>query len=136
MLLGKGVLSNLTLLYFSLNVQSLRCIIEPAQSLPIRTGMSDTFPQLGHALAIRSDRTFLFKQGILTKKPLLLAVGGTCLLQLAVIYLPFFNDLFKTEALSLGELTACLGLSALVFHAVELEKWLRTKLFPLPRVSE
>jgi len=98
--------------------------------------MSDTFPQLGHVLAIRSDRTFLFKQGILTKKPLLLEVGGTCLLQLAVIYLPFFNDLFKTKALSLGELAACLGLSALVFHAVELEKWLRTKFFPLPKVSE
>jgi Ca2+-transporting ATPase len=55
---------------------------------------------------------------------------------LAVIYLPFFNDLFKTEALSLGELAACLGLSALVFHAVELEKWLRTKFFPLPTVPE
>jgi Ca2+-transporting ATPase len=68
--------------------------------------------------------------------PLLLAVGGTFLLQLAVIYLPFFNDLFKTEALSLVELAACLGLSALVFHAVELEKWLRTKFFPLPMIPE
>jgi Ca2+-transporting ATPase len=87
-------------------------------------------------LAIRSDRTFLFKQGILSNKPLILAVVGTCLLQLAVIYLPFFNDLFKTEALSLGELAACLGLSALVFHAVELEKWLRAKFFPLPTVPE
>jgi Ca2+-transporting ATPase len=95
-----------------------------------------SFSQLGHVLAIRSDRTFLFKQGILSNMPLLLAVGGTFLLQLAVIYLPFFNDLFKTEALSLGELAACLGLSALVFHAVELEKWLRNKLFPLPRIPE
>jgi P-type Ca2+ transporter type 2C len=95
-----------------------------------------SFSQLGHVLAIRSDRTFLFKQGILTNKPLILAVGGTCVLQLAVIYLPFFNDLFKTEALSIGELAACLGMSALVFHAVELEKWLRTKLFPLPKAAE
>ena len=92
-----------------------------------------SFSQLGHVLAIRSDRTFLFKQGILTNKPLLLAVGGTCVLQLVVIYLPFFNDLFKTEALSLGELAACLGMSALVFHAVELEKWVRQKLYPLPQ---
>jgi Ca2+-transporting ATPase len=92
-----------------------------------------SFSQLGHVLAIRSDRTFLFKQGILTNKPLLLAVGGTCLLQLVVIYLPFFNDLFKTEALSLGELAACLGMSALVFHSVELEKWVRQKLYPLPQ---
>lgn len=42
-LLGKGVLSNLTLLYFFLNLQSLRYLIEPAQSLLLRTGMSDTF---------------------------------------------------------------------------------------------
>ncbi|MCM0059901.1 MAG: cation-translocating P-type ATPase [Algoriphagus sp.] len=95
-----------------------------------------SFSQLGHVLAIRSDRTFLFKQGILSNKPLLLAVGGTCVLQLAVIYLPFFNDLFKTEALSLGELAACLGMSALVFHAVELEKWLRNQLFPLPKAAK
>lgn len=90
-----------------------------------------SFSQLGHVLAIRSDRTFLHKQGFLSNKPLLLAVGGTCLLQLAVIYFPLFNDLFKTEALSLGELAACLGMSALVFHAVELEKWLRQKRYPL-----
>jgi len=75
----------------------------------------------------------LFKQGILTNKTLLLTVGGTCVLQLAVIYLPFFSDLFKTEALSLGELAACLGMSALVFLAVELEKWVRQKLYPLPQ---
>ena len=64
---------------------------------------------------------------------MLLAVGGTCVLQLGVIYFPFFNDLFKTEALSLGEFAACLGMSALVFHAVELEKWVRQKLYPLPQ---
>jgi Ca2+-transporting ATPase len=60
-------------------------------------------------------------------------VGGTCALQLAVIYLPFFNDLFKTETLSLGEFAACLGMSALVIHAVELEKWVRQKFYLLPQ---
>ena len=43
MLLGKGVLSKLTLLYFFLNLQSLRCIIKPAQNLHLRTGMSYTY---------------------------------------------------------------------------------------------
>lgn len=91
-----------------------------------------SFSQLGHVLAIPSDRTFLYKQGFLSNKPLVFAVGGTLLIQLAVIYLPFFNDLFQTEALSLGELAACFGMSTLVFKAVELEKWLRQKLYPLP----
>jgi Ca2+-transporting ATPase len=95
-----------------------------------------SFSQLGHILSIRSDRTFLYRQGILGNKPLLLAVGFTVILQLAVIYLPFFNGIFKTEALSWEELGVCLALSSVVFHAVELEKWARTSFYPLVRKSK
>jgi Ca2+-transporting ATPase len=95
-----------------------------------------SFSQLGHILSIRSDRTFLYRQGILGNKPLLLAVGFTVVLQLAVIYLPFFNGIFKTEALSWEELGVCLALSSVVFHAVELEKWARTRFYPLARTSK
>lgn len=86
-----------------------------------------SFSQLGHVLAIRSDRTFLYRQGFLSNKPLFFAVSFTLLLQMAVIYLPFFNALFKTEALSWMELGTCLAFSLMVFHAVELEKWVRNK---------
>lgn len=85
------------------------------------------FSQLGHVMAIRSDRQFLIKQGLLSNVPLLGAVLLTILLQLAVIYLPFANKLFKTEPLSLNELMICFAASALVFHAVELEKYIRRK---------
>jgi Ca2+-transporting ATPase len=95
-----------------------------------------SFSQLGHILSIRSDRTFLYRQGILGNKPLLLAVGFTVILQLAVIYLPFFNGIFKTEALSWEELGVCLALSSVVFHAVELEKWARNNFYPLVRKSK
>lgn len=84
--------------------------------------------QLGHVLAIRSDREFLYKQGIFSNLPLLGAVLLTCLLQLAVIYLPFANEIFKTQPLSFPELMICVSASAILFHAVELEKWLKTKL--------
>jgi Ca2+-transporting ATPase len=84
--------------------------------------------QLGHVLAIRSDREFLYKQGIFSNLPLLGAVLLTCLLQLAVIYLPFANEIFKTQPLSFQELMICVGASAILFHAVELEKWLKSKL--------
>ncbi len=84
--------------------------------------------QLGHVLAIRSDREFLYKQGILSNLPLLGAVLLTCLLQLAVIYLPFANEIFKTQPLSFQELMICVGASAILFHAVEFEKWLKSKL--------
>lgn len=84
--------------------------------------------QLGHVLAIRSERSFLYQQGLTTNLPLLGAVLLTFLLQLCVIYLPFCNDIFRTQPLSLDELAVCIGLSAVVFHAVELEKWLRKML--------
>jgi Ca2+-transporting ATPase len=85
------------------------------------------FSQLGHVLAIRSEREFLIKQGLLSNMPLLGAVMLTVLLQLAVIYLPFANTLFKTEPLSLTELLICFAASTLVFHAVELEKYIRRR---------
>lgn len=82
--------------------------------------------QLGHVLAVRSARTFLFRQGLLSNMPMILAVGATVLLQVAVIHIPALNTLFKTQPLSLTEWGICLGMSAIVFHAVEIEKWFRT----------
>jgi Ca2+-transporting ATPase len=83
-----------------------------------------TFSQLGHALAIRSERDSLFAQGLRSNLPLLGAVLFTVALQFAAIYVPFLNDVFKTDALSLVELLFCLTMSAVVFVAVEIEKWL------------
>jgi len=81
--------------------------------------------QLGHVLAIRSDREFLYRQGIFTNLPLLGAVALTCVLQAVVIYVPLANEIFKTQPLSYRELIICIGASAILFHAVELEKWMR-----------
>jgi Ca2+-transporting ATPase len=79
--------------------------------------------QLGHVLAIRSERTFLYRQGIFSNKPLLGAVALTFALQMVVIYLPAANALFNTQPLSWQELAGCIGVSAILFHAVEAEKW-------------
>jgi Ca2+-transporting ATPase len=51
----------------------------------------------------------------------------TFALQMAVLYLPVLQPIFKTEALSLDELLLCLALSSIVFIAVEIEKWLRRR---------
>ena len=80
--------------------------------------------QLGNALAIRSDRESLFRQGIWSNLPMTGAVVLTLGLQLAVIYVPFLQPIFKTAPLSLWELLACLGMSTVVFWAVEVEKWI------------
>lgn len=83
--------------------------------------------QLGHVWAIRSDRDFLYRQGLFSNPMLLGAVLLTFVLQLGVIYLPFANDIFKTQPLTLVELLICIAVSAIVFHAVELEKYIKSR---------
>jgi Ca2+-transporting ATPase len=83
--------------------------------------------QLMHVLAIRSERTSFFKQGIFSNKSLFFAVVITFFLHLLIIYLPFFNLLFKTHPLSINELLICLSLSSLIFCVVEFQKWIIQK---------
>jgi Ca2+-transporting ATPase len=85
------------------------------------------FTQMGHVLAIRSERESLFSQGLLSNKPLFAAVTGMILLQLVAIYFPPFQRALKTQALSPGELAMAAGLSTVVFFAVELEKRLKRR---------
>ena len=80
------------------------------------------FSQLGHVMAIRSDRESVFRTGVFSNKPMLVAIAITTGLQLMVIYLPFFNEVFKTEPLTLRELAITLAISSIVFLAVEIEK--------------
>ncbi|MND07848.1 hypothetical protein D3C83_301020 [compost metagenome] len=51
----------------------------------------------------------------------------TFLLQMATLYVPALNVVFKTQPLSAAELGLCVALSSVVFFGVELEKWLRRK---------
>jgi Ca2+-transporting ATPase len=80
--------------------------------------------QLVHVFAIRSESVSFFNRGIATNKSLFIAVSFTFLLHLMIIYLPLFNELFKTQPLSTNELLVCLGLSSIVFALVEIVKWI------------
>jgi Ca2+-transporting ATPase len=81
------------------------------------------FSQIGHVLSIRSEKQFIFQKGIFSNPLLIYTIVITIILHLLVIYTPIGNHLLKTEPLSLKELLFCIGVSAIVFHAVELEKW-------------
>jgi Ca2+-transporting ATPase len=85
--------------------------------------------QMGHVLAIRSERESLFSLGLFSNAPLLGAVVLTFVLQMATVYIPVLNPIFRTAPLTGGELTIALLLSSVVFVAVEIEKWWRRKNF-------
>ncbi len=82
-----------------------------------------TFAQLANVMAIRSERESLFKIGVFSNRYLVGAIVLTFLLQLATIYVPFLQPIFKTQPLTLNEIAICCVLSSLVFVAVEIEKW-------------
>jgi len=114
----------------------MAAIVLSAQAWYIRTGIEEwqtmvftvlCLTQLGHVLAIRSEKQSLFRQGLFSNKYLLGAVGLTFLLQMATVYVPFLNPIFKTAPLSGGELLVTVGLSAVVFVAVEIEKAVRRR---------
>jgi Ca2+-transporting ATPase len=77
---------------------------------------------MGHVLAIRSETESLFTQGMLSNKPLVGAFLITFALQMATVYVPLLNPIFKTAPLTLRELGFTLALSTVVFIAVEIEK--------------
>ncbi len=83
--------------------------------------------QLFHCLAIRSERFSLFSIGFLSNPALVVAILVTVLAQIAVIYLPPLNTVFRTVPLSATQLAACFAIGSIVLIAVELEKFLRRR---------
>jgi Ca2+-transporting ATPase len=85
-----------------------------------------TLGQMAHVMAIRSETVPLWRLGLGSNRPLLGAVLLTFALQMATIYVPWLNPIFKTEPLSLSELALCLGAASVVWVVVEMEKaWRR-----------
>ncbi|NCF23714.1 MAG: HAD-IC family P-type ATPase [Gammaproteobacteria bacterium] len=83
--------------------------------------------QLFHCLAIRSEQLSLASIGLFSNPALVVAILVTVLAQLAVIYLPPLNTVFRTQPLSGTQLAACFGIGSVVLVAVELEKFVRRR---------
>lgn len=84
-----------------------------------------TLSQMVHVMTIRSERDSLLRLGLTSNLPLLGAVLLTFALQMAIIYIPMLNPIFKTTPLTVGELALCLVAALMVGVAVEMEKWWR-----------
>ncbi|KAK7756861.1 High affinity Ca2+/Mn2+ P-type ATPase-like protein [Diatrype stigma] len=80
-----------------------------------------------NALACRSEaKSFLRGEaGWLSNRLFNWAVALSLAGQLLVIYLPWLQDVFQTEALSLGDLVRLVVLASAVFWVDEARKWFR-----------
>lgn len=84
-----------------------------------------TLAQMGNALASRSEQQTLWEAGIFSNPSLLGAVLLTFALQMAVVYLPFLQNIFKTTSLSLLEFAISFGASVLVLLVIDGVKLLK-----------
>ncbi len=79
-----------------------------------------TISEMFNALNWRSDRISLFKLGLFTNKPLILAIASTILLQILVVYVPFLQKPFHTTGLNSKDwvLVILLGSTTFIFMEV------------------
>lgn len=80
------------------------------------------FSQMAHVMAIRSESRSFFSIRFFGNPALLGAVVLTIILQLAIVYVPSLNTVFSTQPPTAFELSFCVGISTLIFFAVEVEK--------------
>ena len=78
--------------------------------------------QMGHALSIRSERSTLTEIGLFSNKMMIWSVLMVLALQIVITYVPIFQEIFHTQALSAKEFILVGAASSLVFLVVELQK--------------
>jgi Ca2+-transporting ATPase len=81
--------------------------------------------QLFHSFNCRSFTESLFKIGVFTNKKLILATGISFLLQMVVVYVPFLQKVFKTEALGVFDWLLVIIISSFPLWAMEVFKKVR-----------
>jgi Ca2+-transporting ATPase len=78
--------------------------------------------QLMHTFALRSDTRSIFKLGLFTNRFLIYSVIGAVFMQVIIIIIPVFNDIFKVTQLNVEEWLITIIASLLIIPLVELHK--------------
>ncbi|RUS15392.1 hypothetical protein BC937DRAFT_92522 [Endogone sp. FLAS-F59071] len=85
------------------------------------------FFDMFNALACRSEKKSVFELGLFSNQMFNFAVSGSIIGQMLVIYVPFLQNVFQTEALTLYDLMRILVVTSSVFWADEARKWWRKR---------
>lgn len=83
--------------------------------------------QLFHSFNCRNARRSLFEIGAFTNKKLLLATGLSLAMQVAIVYIPYSEDIFNVTPLRLKDWIIVFGFSSLIFVITEVIKCIKRK---------
>jgi Ca2+-transporting ATPase len=81
------------------------------------------FAQLGLALEVRSEKRSIFSIGWFTNKAMLIAVGIGIAAHLAILYVPFLNEVFGTVPLDAAHFAIATAGAVLLMALVEIYKF-------------
>jgi Ca2+-transporting ATPase len=84
--------------------------------------------QMAYVFSARSLQLPIYKIGFFTNKYLIAAAGGSIILQLMVVYVPFLQNIFSTVPLPLEDWFIILPLVLSVFVIMEIVKFVKWKM--------
>jgi len=109
-----------TLLVFAFGLRAQPDDIRYAETLAFAMLAASELPL---AFTARSERSSVFRVGILRNRPMVFAVGSSFMLLLGVIYIPFLQGAFGTVPLSASDWAVILPLFFVPAVVAELTKW-------------
>ena len=83
--------------------------------------------QLFHSFNCRNARRSLFEIGVFTNKKLIMATGLSLAMQVAIIHIYYFEDIFKVTPLSIKDWITVFGFSSIIFVIMEIIKSFKRK---------
>jgi len=87
------------------------------------------FVQLGNALSVRSMYRSVFSRWLFANKSMLLTLSATAALQLALVYTPFLQPIFKTTGLDSYAISVILAVSLFSVICIDLLKQVYKRLW-------
>jgi Ca2+-transporting ATPase len=88
------------------------------------------FAQLALALEVRSEENSIFSIGLFSNLSMVWALLSTFVLQLLVVYVPFFQVIFDTRPLAVQQLLTALVAGLVMILVVEIWKWVLRRRSP------
>lgn len=86
--------------------------------------------QIFYMVHCRSLTDSLRKIGVFSNKTVFWGIGVVLVLQALFVYLPLLQRVFKTVALSAGDLGLTFLAAVVILPVISLEKWIRTRMAP------